>query len=71
MQEKQSLTQLRKRWAQAWGMTPHKGIGRAMLEKALGLKSAPYCRPINKRGWINWSGSTNVTPAVLMKNARR
>lgn len=45
MQEKQSLTQLRKRWAQAWGMTPHKGIGRAMLEKSLGFKERAVLSP--------------------------
>lgn len=32
------LDELRRRWAKAWGMWPHKHIGRAMLEKSLVFK---------------------------------
>lgn len=30
-----SIADLREKWAQAWGMKPHKGIGRSMLEKSI------------------------------------
>lgn len=30
-----SLDELRRRWAKAWGLNPHKHIGRRMLEKSL------------------------------------
>ena len=39
MQEKLELSELRKRWEEVWGIQPHKGIGRTMLEKSLNYKS--------------------------------
>ena len=38
MQEKLELSVLRAKWAEMWGMPPHKGIGRTMLEKSLEFK---------------------------------
>ena len=32
------LDNLRAEWTDAWGMPPHKGIGRAMLERSLSFK---------------------------------
>jgi hypothetical protein len=32
------LTELRKKWAELWGVTPHARIGRLMLEKSLEYK---------------------------------
>lgn len=34
-----TLQDLRKRWAQAWGMEPHGRIGRKMLERSLVFKA--------------------------------
>ena len=39
MHKKLELSELRKRWEEAWGMQPHKGIGRTMLEKSLDYKN--------------------------------
>lgn len=39
MQEKLELSELRKRWQMLWGKTPHKGIGRTMLEKSITFKA--------------------------------
>ena len=33
------LDELRQRWTEVWGITPHKGIGRTMLEKSLEFKT--------------------------------
>lgn len=33
-----SLEELRARWAKAWGLEPHRRIGRAMLERSLAYK---------------------------------
>lgn len=33
------LHELRQRWTEVWGITPHKGIGRTMLEKSLEFKT--------------------------------
>ncbi len=38
MQDKQSLQQLKSRWAEAWGIEPHRWIGRGILERSLELK---------------------------------
>ena len=42
MHEKQSLLELRKTWADVWGITPHKNIGRAMLIKSIAFKKQNY-----------------------------
>ena len=39
MHKKLELSELRKRWEEVWGMQPHKGIGRTMLEKSLDYKN--------------------------------
>ncbi len=39
MQEKLELSELRAKWAEIWGMPPHKGIGRTMMEKSLEFKT--------------------------------
>lgn len=36
--EKLSLNELRKMWAQVWGLKPHARIGRSMLQKSLTFK---------------------------------
>lgn len=38
MQEKQPLNILRAEWAKAWGIEPHRWIGRNMLERSLAFK---------------------------------
>jgi len=38
MQEKLSLLELRKQWGEAWGIEPHRWIGRSMLERSLAFK---------------------------------
>lgn len=41
-----SLSELRQRWEKAWGIKPHRYIGRKMLEKSLAFK----LREINGQG---------------------
>ena len=36
--ENESLDYIRQTWAGLWGKQPHKGIGRAMLEKSIAFK---------------------------------
>ena len=48
MQEKLVLSELRKRWAEVWGIQPHKGIGRTMLEKSLDYKKEGGLTPEQK-----------------------
>jgi len=45
MQEKLELSELRQRWVEIWGMQPHKGIGRTMLEKSLKFKTQKKLTP--------------------------
>lgn len=48
MQEKIELSELRAKWAEIWGMPPHKGIGRTMLEKSLEFKTQKRLTPDQK-----------------------
>lgn len=45
MQEKLDISELRERWQKLWGITPHKGIGRSMLEKSLAFKTQQTLTP--------------------------
>ncbi len=38
MTEKLPFTELRDRWSELWGIKPHKGIGRAMMECSIEFK---------------------------------
>lgn len=48
MHKKLELSELRKRWEEVWGMQPHKGIGRTMLEKSLDYKNEGGLTPEQK-----------------------
>jgi hypothetical protein len=66
-----SLLELRKKWAEAWGVEPHTRIGRTMLEKSLTYKirrnrNMVACRPISKNVWINWSNNINAIQTRLI-----
>ena len=45
MQNKLELSELRAKWSETWGEQPHKGIGRAMLEKSLEFKTRKRLTP--------------------------
>ncbi len=40
MQENLPIAALRQQWAEAWHITPHRWIGRAMLERSLAAKKS-------------------------------
>ncbi len=45
MQKKTTLSELREQWTEVWGIQPHKGLGRAMMEKSLVFKTQKGLSP--------------------------
>ena len=45
MQQKSELSELREQWEELWGRSPHKGIGRTMLEKSIEFKTQNSLTP--------------------------
>lgn len=64
MSEKPSLDDLRTRWAELWSMTPHKGIGPALMQKSIDYKT-------QERNGVELSAEHQAQLDLLIKQYKR